>query len=461
MEPIDLVPALAVMAIGTRELLWLTAIAILISGLDDLAMDALWLARVAGRRPVLPPAPARPWRFALMVPAWDEAAVIGPMLRRFLSAVARADVTVFVGTYPNDPATAAAVRSVADPRVRLMVGGEPGPTTKADCLNRLWRAVAAAEQADGRRFDAILLHDAEDVVDPRSLELYERHLAAGAAMVQLPVVPLCDPRSRWVAGHYLDEFAEAHTRDMMVRSALGLPLPSAGVGTAIDRDWLGRLEGADGAPFDARSLTEDYELGHRLHALGGRAVMVRATVAGELVATRAFFPATLEAAVRQKARWLTGIALAGWDRLGWPGRLAARWMLVRDRKGLLTAAIAIIAYATAVLFLTQLAVRAMLARQAGVTMPPLLGPDAALLTRLLWINAGLLGWRLIARAGFTGAQHGVAEALRAIPRAVLANGINFLAALRAFDRYRALLTAGGAPAWDKTVHRFPAEPAHG
>jgi adsorption protein B len=285
-------------------------------------------------------------------------------------------------------------------------------------------------------------------------------------MVQLPVEPLSDPRSRWVAGHYLDEFAETHTRDMMVRSRLGAPLPSAGVGTAIGRDWLARLAGPDGAPFDARSLTEDYELGHRLHALGGRGVMVRARVEGELVATRAYFPATLEAAVRQKARWLMGIALDGWDRLGWPGGLVARWMLLRDRKGLLTAAVAIIAYATALLFLAQLAARAILEQQAGVTMPPLLGPDATLLTQLLWINAGLLGWRLLARAGFTGAQHGAVEALRAIPRAVLANGINFLAGLRAFDRYRGALTGGTAPAWDKTAHRFPpdavaAEPARG
>ena len=33
-------------------------------------------------------------------------------------------------------------------------------------------------------------------------------------------------------------------------------------------------------------------------------------------ARRNIFPDTLEAAIKQKARWLTSISLAGWDRLG-------------------------------------------------------------------------------------------------------------------------------------------------
>src|SRR3546814_19662843 len=74
-------------------------------------------------------------------------------------------------------------------------------------------------------------------------------------MVQLPVLPLIDPRSRWIAGHYLDELAEAHGKDLVVREALGASVPSAGVGCAIRRDLMdsiARLNG--GKPFDeARS----------------------------------------------------------------------------------------------------------------------------------------------------------------------------------------------------------------
>lgn len=35
-----------------------------------------------------------------------------------------------------------------------------------------------------------------------------------------------------------------------------------------------------------------------------------------VVSSRGHFPSTLDAAVRQKVRWIGGIALAGWERLG-------------------------------------------------------------------------------------------------------------------------------------------------
>src|SRR3546814_2380204 len=90
------------------------------------------------------------------------------------------------------------------------------------------------------------------------------------------------------------------------------------------------------APFDETSLTEDYEIGLRIGALGGRGILARVPEypGGPVVAVRAYFPATLDAAVRQKARWLFGIALAGWDRTGWGRRrhLGELWMRMRDRR---------------------------------------------------------------------------------------------------------------------------------
>ena len=462
MDLSDLVPALAFLAVFSRELLWVSAAGIFLSSLDDLAVDLAWLLRVAFRRPwTLPPEPATPGRFALMVPAWDEAAVIGPMLARVCATVPDPDLRIFVGVYPNDPGTRAAVAAVAATsggRVQAVLTAKPGPTTKADCLNHLWRAVLAHEDATGVRFKAVVLHDAEDIVDPGSFALYDRHMPA-LAMVQVPVLPLpdrsADRLSRWVSGHYCDEFAEAHAKDMMVRGVLGAPVPSAGVGTAIDRNVLALLAGADGAPFDATSLTEDYEIGHRIHRMGGKGRMVRARIGGRLVATRACFPATVAEAVRQKSRWLTGIALSGWDRLGWDGSLATRWMLARDRKGLFTACVAVLAYGAAVLVVAQMLLRALISRDSGVDLPPLLGGSASLLPGFLLFNALLLGWRLLLRAGFTARAYGLAEGVRAVPRALLANAINFLAALKAVDRYRTTVETGRVPDWDKTSHRFP------
>jgi adsorption protein B len=454
-DPVSvLVPARAFLAVFSRELLWLSAAGIFLSSLDDIAVDAVWLARIAFRpAPSLPPLPAEPGRFALVIPAWDESAVIAPMLRRLCGSIEDPRLQVFVGVYPNDPATQAAVESVADGRVQAIVTSRPGPTTKADCLNHLWRAVVAHEAATGARFKAVILHDAEDVVDPASLEVYDRHMPA-LAMVQVPVLPLPDRSARLVSGHYCDEFAQAHAKDMMVRGHLGAPVPSAGVGTAIDRDVLGRLAGPDEAPFDATSLTEDYEIGHRIHRLGLQGRMVRVRIDGRLVATRAYFPATVAEAVRQKSRWLTGIALSGWDRLGWDGSLSTRWMLARDRKGLLTAAIAMVAYAAAVLVLVQMVVRGALVRAGNAELPPLLGQES-LLPGFLLFNALLLAWRLALRVGFTTHAYGPVEGLLSVPRALLANAINFLAAAKAVDRYRRAVETGRVQDWDKTRHRFP------
>jgi len=443
-------------------MLLLVAIGIALSGLDDLFIDLVFFARLGWREATVYSRFTRanaqtlrrrdPAPIAIIVPAWDEAAVIGAMLGDLTSRLDYPRYRVFVGVYPNDPATAAAVAAVGDPRITSVICRRPGPTTKADCLNHLWAAVVAAEAASGTAFKAVVLHDAEDVVDAQELWVYDA-LIPRLAMVQLPVLPLPDRQSRWISGHYCDEFAESHAKDLVVREALGAAVPSAGVACAIDRTVLGRIAAATpNGPFDATCLTEDYELGHRIKALGGRSALVRVRC-GErrvIVATREHFPASLSGALRQKSRWLTGIALSGWDRLGWPGGFADRYMLLRDRKAPVVALLGVLAYLAAGLCAIDAALRA--AVPAAAALPVLAaGPLAA----LLWLNAAMLAWRLVMRAGFTAYAYGPAEGLRAVPRAVTSNIINAAAAWKALRRYARAL-AGGVPlAWDKTEHRFP------
>lgn len=443
-----------------REALGIVAAGFVVSSLDTLAIDLSFAARVAWRRLVVhrrwPRAradrlsgPGAP--MAVVVPAWDESSVIGPMLRTLL-ATARYDAyRVFVGVYPNDPATIDAVRAVGDPRIQVVTCRRPGPTTKADCLNHLWRAVVADETARGVRYAAVVLHDAEDVADPYELAVFD-HLILRLAMVQLPVEPLADSDSPWVAGHYLDEFAEAHVKDVVMREAWGAAVPSAGVGCAIERDMLGRIaDAAGGAPFDAACLTEDYELGMRIGALGGRTAMVRiARPDGGVVATRAYFPATLDAAVREKTRWLLGIAFGGWDRLGWRGNAADRVMLLRDRKAIAAALLTVCGYAVGTLAMIDL----LLVPATDAGLPPLV-PEGGGLAAMLTFTTVAMGWRLLVRACATWHVYGWREGLSALPRVVVSNLINVLAARRALLRYWA--TSASAPAvWDKTQHRFPA-----
>jgi adsorption protein B len=84
------------------------------------------------------PQDGEPGFIALLVPAWDESAVIASMLRATIERVDYADYRIFAGYYRNDPATAAAIASIADTRVEAVQIDRDGPTTKADCLNHLY-----------------------------------------------------------------------------------------------------------------------------------------------------------------------------------------------------------------------------------------------------------------------------------------------------------------------------------
>ncbi|WP_277873240.1 glycosyl transferase family protein [Sphingomonas profundi] len=450
----------------TRELMLFAAVGLLIGGIDDLAIDLLYLVRSGWRSAVvyrrhraataesLPP-PDRPGRLAIFIGAWDESGVIAAMLRAALARLDHGDYRIYVGVYPNDPATIAAVRHVrrhaaGGRRVRMVSGALAGPTTKAEALNRLWRAMLVDEAREGVPVKAIVLHDAEDVVHPCELRVFDR-LIERFDLVQLPVLPLIVPGSRWVSGHYCDEFAEAHGKQLVVREALGAGMPSAGVGCAISRAAMqGMADRAGGRPFDAASLTEDYEMGLRLGDHGGRGVFVRLPAAAGRgpVAIRAYFPATIDTAVRQKARWMTGIALAGWVRLGWRGGLAERWMRLRDRRAVLAAIVLAAAYAGLVCAAATFALCFAIGRPMPEVPPLLQGLTA--------INAGLMLWRALVRFVMVRATYGWREGLRAIPRMLVANLIAMMAARRAVAAYvRSGRPGGAAVPWDKTSHAFP------
>lgn len=446
-----------------QELMLFAAVGLAIGGIDDLIIDLLFFVRATWRRVAIYsryrpmttanlPTPALPGAIAIFIPAWREAGVIGAMLRNALNRWGEGEYRIFVGTYPNDRATIDAVAAVApgDDRVRLAINPRPGPTTKADCLNLLWRAMRADELAGRFRYRAIVLHDAEDVVHADEIRLFSA-LIERFSLIQLPVLPL-PGRGGWlsraIGDHYGDEFAESHGRTLLVREAIGASMPSAGVACAFERDALEALaEDPDHGPFDASSLTEDYEAGLRIRDMGGRGVFVRMRDStGELVATREYFPDSAKAAIRQKARWMIGISLAGWDRMGWRGGPAEWWMRVRDRRATFAALIILAAYAALALWI------ALHIASVFVAIPP--APASPLLSGLLWLNLGLLSWRMAMRVLFVSRAYGWRSGIFAAPRTVIANYITIMAAHRAVTLYvRSLL--GKPLVWEKTEHHFP------
>ncbi|WP_247714055.1 glycosyl transferase family protein [Qipengyuania xiamenensis] len=441
------------MALVQIELLLFAAVFFAIGLVDELAIDIAYAwCRLTGRaRTHRVPEEALPDNMlsgmaAVFIPAWREDAVIGSTIVHALAAWPQDDLRIYVGCYRNDAETIASVVAAArgDERVRLVVVGEDGPTCKAHCLNRLHEALAQDEVRSGRKAHMVVLHDAEDMVDPAALTILD-HAIWNADFVQLPVMALPPSDSRWIASHYSDEFAEAHAKHMVVRDALGCAIPGAGVGCAISRQMLAKLAvEAGGQPFAQGALTEDYELGMRVSAAGGSSRFLRLrTEDGRLIATRAYFPDELVTAVRQKTRWTHGIALQGWDRLGWEGNALQRWMTFRDRRGPLVALLLFIGYA-----LLVSGVVAAFASQAGLMQPVDLSPG---LEGLLILTFAGLVWRTGLRAVFTGREYGLAEGFRAIPRVIVSNVISIMSGRRALAGY--IRTLRGAPVvWDKTEH---------
>ena len=444
------------LSVAEHELLLFATFWFVISAIDEAAVDISWLwlrlggRAGAGRVPAgLAESPLL-GRAAILVPAWHEDEVIGDMVAHTLKAWVQREFTIYVGCYRNDHATLAAACAGAggDPRVRIVVNPVDGPTTKADCLNRLYAALRSDEARSGVMFRNILMHDAEDMVHPAALAVMDRALAE-VDFVQLPVRPEPQAASRWIAGHYSDEFTEAHAKSLVVRDALGAAIPAAGVGCGFSREALAslarlRMTSGGTGPFAAECLTEDYELGLLIAREGGRSRFLRMRdEQGHLVATRSYFPATLETSVRQKARWIHGIALQGWERLGWNGRPVEIWMALRDRRGPLTAVVLAAAYL--LLVIEGILGAARLAGWQESFQP------SALLLFLMLLSFISFAWRAAMRFAFTTREYGVIEGVISVLRIPVANIIAIMAGRRALLAY--MRTLGGEEvSWDKTRH---------
>ena len=432
------------------------AVWIVVSGLDDLFITLAWLltrrihfpwpseraAQRAKERPI-----------AVFVPLWQEHAVIGRMLLHNLDTIQYRNYQFFIGVYPNDIPTVQAVEQVAarDSRVHLAVCPHDGPTSKGDCLNWIYQRMKSWEQRHRTQFQIVVMHDAEDVIHPLSLRLIN-WFSRKYAMVQVPVLPLSTGIREWTHGLYCDEFAEYQRKDIPVRQFLGGFLPSNGVGTGFDRKAIERLaEARYGRPFDPACLTEDYETGYLLHSMGFRQVFVPlGAKSPEPLATREYFPRCFRTAIRQRTRWVTGIALQSWERHGWAAPPAQLYWFWRDRKGLVGNLLSPVAnllflYGTSSYLLSL-----------GLAEPwhfgSLVPPWIASLCRLTF---GVALLQAAVRAHSAASIYGWRFAALVPARLVWGNLVNFAATARALWQFWDARMKGRGLAWNKTEHVYP------
>lgn len=453
-----------------------------ISSIDDIFVDLYyWCLKLFGRQAAKDNAlaqtisdarhlPERP--FAIMVPAWHEHDVIFSMLATNSRLVTYTNYHFFVGVYRNDQATIAEVQraQVGNHNIHIVVVPRDGPTSKADCLNEVLAAIRGYEIEVGAHFAGVALHDAEDFIHPHELDVFNSLIGIQFDFVQLPVFSFNQSLGDLVGGIYMDEFAEVHTKDLIVRRHFSGLIPCAGVSACFSRDAIVRLaERNQGEVFQVSSFTEDYDIAFRLRALGLRTTFVSCPVNYTIdinrdtieptyvkrrlpIATREFFPSSIRSAYRQRARWLIGIVFQGTSSHGWNGNWGTRYFLLRDRKGIITGPTVILGYFVLANFvLIEYYLRSHdIGSQLGYVLL-----SREIIIDLFFVNLIFLLWRILHRVYFTTRIYNWQQGLMSVPRLIVANFVNFFASIRATRVYVGHRITKKPLVWDKTAHSYP------
>lgn len=411
---------------------------------------------------------------AIMTACWHEAGVIEVMLKNNCANIDYKNYHFFVGVYPNDPDTILSVQAaaLADPRIHCIIGDTPGPTNKASNLNQIYQYIKKYEHTSGNKIDIFVIHDSEDIIHPLSLKLYN-YLMPRVDMIQIPVFPLAVSHFNFTHWVYNDEFAEVHTKDIIVREAIKGFVPSAGVGTAFSARAMKKLvHDNHGVPFSTHTLTEDYSTALHLRATGGlRDIFLTQRIKRsywrkkyllfgpyvqrkryEYVATRELFPMTYTQAVRQKTRWILGIAIQEWAHSGWNFDRRVFYTLLHDRKATITHLINFLGYIVFGFWIIY-------------PFWSFIRPQYPTLRDQLYNHPW--AWGLIILASFlmlnrlfqhmiaTYRVYGLIAAFLSIPRVFYANVINAHALLRAYNQFFNATRKKAPARWDKTDHQYP------
>lgn len=454
----------------------------IILGLDDLIWDIAFIFRKNksgdGEKIRMEELDAAlPKLIAVIIAAWKEENVLGAVIGNLIETAQypTSMYHIFLGVYPNDEKTLAVARklSAAYENVHVIVNIKAGPTTKADNINNVLRHIDYFEKERGWEFQGFIIHDSEDVVHPYEFKL-ENYLLDKYDALQFPVFPLQQmPRlnnifRNMTVGTYADEFAENHFHTMVARNRAEAFVPSAGTGFALSRKIVSDYNFDNIFPED--SLTEDYKLsltlkqkGYRLHYVleGIERVNDDGRIVREYVSTRSRFPATFQAAVRQKTRWIYGITMQSikFKDIFEPNGMSFihRYTLYKDWKAKFANLVNLFGYTVFIIFLLSL-----------FTDLPKIIPEGSLSWYLSVFLTAMMVERQFLRAKAIKNVYGwrsVTVACLLPPllpvRLVWGNIINLAATLKAWQR--CLFGNSGSakvikktkpPKWDKTDHEF-------
>lgn len=239
-------------------------------------------SRMAGN-----PADERLPSVGLLIPAHDEADVIGQLLTSIAALEYPAGRFRAVVVADNcEDATAAIARADG-----ALVYERTDPEARAKGYALQWLLHQLAR--DGHTFDAYVVVDADSSLAPDFLRQMARELARGAQVIQGRYL-VRNPNASWASGLRAVTFALFNHVRPLGRLRLGWSAGLKGNGMCFRREVLDRFG------WGAASLTEDVEFHARLLQAG-----LRVAYAPEALVT-AEMPTGLRQARSQQARWEGG-----------------------------------------------------------------------------------------------------------------------------------------------------------
>lgn len=229
--------------------------------------------------------------YTVVVALKDEAAIADQLVARLSALDYPPDrLTGYLVVEACDAATREALQRAARPAWMSVLTAPPGkPTTKPRALN-----VALSIARPG----LLTVYDAEDQPAPSQLrEAAARFALADSrlACLQAPLrIRRTDRPMRWLERQFALEYAALFEVTLPGLARLGMPLPLGGTSNHFRVDALRRIGG-----WDPWNVTEDADLGFRLHRLGYRCGVLRSP-------TWETPPSDVDTWLPQRTRWLKG-----------------------------------------------------------------------------------------------------------------------------------------------------------
>jgi cellulose synthase/poly-beta-1,6-N-acetylglucosamine synthase-like glycosyltransferase len=253
---------------------------------------AYWLYQmviaVRGLRiPAHLPRAAKAHRFAILIPAHDEATVIGQLLDSLNAQDYPAGAfKVYVAC---DGCTDATPRISRERGARVLERNDAGAPGKTGNLS--W----AIGQLSLDEYDAVVVFDADNVVHPQFLGRMSDELAAYPQSEAFQgYLDVKNPGDSWVTRVYALSFWYANRFWQLARENSGLAVNLGGTGEALRVSLLRRLG------WRWTSLTDDLELTCEVVLAGGRVRYVWHAIAYDEK------PLDIGTSRTQRARWLRG-----------------------------------------------------------------------------------------------------------------------------------------------------------